>query len=140
MWLARLQFAIWVWWALVAFSLWTAASAAWFVANAESVDGRVVDQVVNSRRGRTERPVFEYTFDGRRHEASAVVGDRSIDVGDAVVVLVDPGDPSDARLATGNSVWKTPLLTSSLTAFLGVLLAASRAFVLRIERRRARSG
>ena len=135
-WLERLRFAIWIWWALFAFSLWTAASAAWFVSQAQTVDGVVIDQVVHSRRGRTERPIFEYTFDGRRHEASAVVGDPGIDVGDEVEVLVDPSDPGDARLATNDSVWKTPLLTLSLTVILGVFLAMSRVFVRRVVRRR----
>lgn len=82
-------------------SLLVAAGLAWDLrrdrAAREHVVGTVVAQV---RRNRGYRPVVEYVVAGERYALTGTVGnsDPVFDVGETVTVLVDSGDPREARI------------------------------------------
>ncbi|MET7336738.1 DUF3592 domain-containing protein [Nonomuraea sp. NPDC005650] len=103
-----------------------AASTASFLASAERTDGTVVgltERTTTTRGsdGRTRTstawyPTVEYTVGGRRHSFQSSTGGNppSYEKGDTVPVAYDPGDPSDARIASFWSAFLAPVIVGGL--------------------------
>lgn len=117
-----------------------------FLSDAERTDGTVVDlesRISTSRDSdgyRRERelwyPTVEFiTPDGQTVTFASSSGSSppSHEVGDQVEVAYDPGDPSDARIASFVSLYLLPTIFGGL----GVLLLGVGATLLVLGRRRA---
>ncbi|HEY7483835.1 MAG TPA: DUF3592 domain-containing protein [Streptosporangiaceae bacterium] len=135
---------------LLGIAIVLAAMTASFLARADRTDGTVTaltDKVSTSqdssgyRRTRTSwYPTVEFTTpDGRRFSFRGSVGSNppAYDVGERVLVAYDPGDPSDARIATFWSAYLIPLIFGGI----GVVFASIGVpfFVIGWRRLRLRS-
>ena len=104
-------------------SLWWVNDIQQFKARAQTLDGLVIGhQQRRSSDGRISyAPEVSYLgLDGRNHTFISSVSSNpaSHDNGEQVKVLIDPRDPSDARLATTSGLWLGPIITTALsTAF-----------------------
>lgn len=108
---------------LIAVGILTAlAGAIWawttegFSEGAVSVPGTVValheEYGGGSPPGYSWFPVVGYRVDGRPHQFTSGIGAAppAFEVGEAVTVLVDPADPTKARIAAFQTLWLGPLI------------------------------
>ncbi|WP_433516645.1 DUF3592 domain-containing protein [Nonomuraea sp. CA-143628] len=103
-----------------------AASTASFMASAQRTDGTVVAMTArntttrgsdgHTRRRMSWYPTVEFTVEGRRYSFRSSTGSNppSYETGENVPVAYDPGNPSDARIASFWSAFLAPLSVGGL--------------------------
>jgi Protein of unknown function (DUF3592) len=132
--------------AFLGISIYTVRSTRSFVAQAETVRGEVVDLEYrrdnsgSSASGGAYYPVVKYrTAAGDQRTLYGNTGSSppSYRVGEAVDVLYDPTNPSDARIAGFFSIWLVPLIAGVL-GWLFSLASGGVMIARRVAARRVR--
>jgi hypothetical protein len=139
----------WVWFiggaATIGVAIVFVITTAVFIHKATVTSGKILDLIPvadNEDNAINYAPVFTFTAaDGRSYTATSSVATNppGFAVGQAVRVLYDPRNPSDARLKSTAQLWMVPLICVPIALVLSALGGVALWFDRRYRRRVAAS-